>query len=154
MAVTRAPVAAEVGHALARPCVQQRGGQRCGGILHPECPGVEARQVLHPRSRRQPHGPGRQQHAAGRRLGARTEGQVERRFVPVRLGDGARVAAPAGPEPGRRIEARAVEALQRRLAPVRDPAQHGIHQAGEGREPPGAGQRDRCRHRGVGRRVQ
>ena len=145
---------AEIGDALSRPRGEELGGEGRGGVLHPERAAVEAWKLGHAGSWREPGGAGGEQDGAGRqgRIGAQRE--VQRGFVGVGFGDGAGVPAPACPEPGGRVEPGGVEVAQGRRALVGNPAQHGVHQAGERRELAAAGEVHGGADRRVGGRVE
>ena len=145
---------AQIGHAFTRPGGEQAGGPGGGGVLHPEIARGQAGQVRHPRAGRQADGAAGQRHAAFRRRRAGLDGQVQRRFLLVRGGNGARLGAPGGPEPVRCVQARRVQAVQHRTPALGHTAQHGVDQPGERRELLRARQLDAGGHRGMGRRVQ
>ena len=145
---------AQIADALAGARGEQAGGQRGGGVLHPEGALLEPGQRGDGGAGGEADGAGRQQVAALGRQGAGTQGEVQRRLVLVGERDGARLGAPGGPEPGGGVEARAVELGQRRRSGRGDAAQHGVHQAGEGVQPAGARQGDGGGDRGVRRGVE
>ena len=110
------------------------------------------------RARGKPHRAGRQEHPALRQaLGegrARAERQVQRSRALMRGGYGASGRTPGAPQPRGRVQPRAIEFLQHGGAGHHHPAQHRVHQPGERRQAPGAGQCHRRRDRGVRRRLQ
>ena len=99
--------------------------------------------------------PSRQRRAARRRRRAGRERQVERRLVLVRLGDGARLRRPRRPIARAGVSRRGPSSPSSAAGPAcGHPAQHGVHQPGEGRQPARPRQRDRGGHRGMRRRAE
>ena len=123
---------AEIGDALAGPRGEQAGGQRRGGVLHPEA--ALRRNPAAPRTRvpgakrTEPVGssspPG-----GGAAPGARVRSSGASCACASAM---ARASAPQlRPEPGGRVESRPVQPSSAAGPAFRDPAQHCVHQPGE-----------------------